>query len=447
MSNPVRHETAAQEAADRIDTELAAAIDRFVRKHPKSLALFERARASMPGGNTRSALHFDPFPLYVEKSHGVHLDDVDGHRYLDVLGEYTAGLFGHSNETIRAAAIEAFAIGHSNGAPGAAEVHLAELLRARFPNVERLRFCNSGTEANLYAVTLARAATGRQRLLGFTGGYHGGVFVFANGGSPMNAPFDWTLERFNDLDAVELAFERNRGQFAAVLVEPMLTNGGCIPARPEFLELLRRRCTEDGSLLIFDEVVTSRMGDGGAQKLFGVTPDLTTFGKYIGAGFSAGAFGGRKEIMDLLDPTRPDALPHAGTFNNNVFSMAAGFAALDKEFTPERALALHRTGEELRHRLNEIASEAAVAVQFTGLGSVMNIHFHTGDIRSPSDLYDEDRRLFRLFHFDLLEAGVYAAARGQINLSLPMTIEDHSTIVGGVADFIRKRKALLQGLA
>lgn len=425
---------------------VADASARYAAARPRSAALHAEAKAVMPGGNTRSSIHFDPFPFVVARSEGCFIEDVDGHRYLDALGDFTAGLYGHSEPVIREAIIAAAASGMGNGAPGEGEIRLGRLIRARFPAIERLRFCNSGTEANLYALSLARAATGRRKIVCFAGGYHGGVFAFAGGGSPMNVPFDWVVCRYNDAAGTAATIERLGSELAAVIVEPMLSNGGCITVLPDFLPTLRAKCTEVGALLIFDEVVTSRMGASGLQGRYHIRPDLTTLGKYIGGGMTFGAFGGRADIMDRMDPFAPGALPHAGTYNNNVFSMAAGYAGLSRIFTPERAEALFAEGEALRARLNDLCRAAAPSVQFTGQGSIMNVHFVGGAVTSPDDLAGEPKELFKLFHFDMMEAGIHLARRGQINLSLPVTAADRDRIAEAVARFLERRAPLLRGL-
>jgi glutamate-1-semialdehyde 2,1-aminomutase len=431
---------------DAAESALAEAEAAYASRNPVSSQLHLRAHAHMPGGNTRSALYWSPFPLYVTASEGCHVVDADGHRYLDALGEYSAGLYGHSDAVIAAAISRTLANGMSNGAPGVGELRLAELICGRFPSVERIRFCNSGTEANLYALSLARAATGRQRLLGFAGAYHGGVLSFPSGGNRLNAPFDWTLCRYNDADATRAAIDGIGSDLAALIVEPMMSNGGCIAADPQFLAMLRARCDAVGALLIFDEIVTSRMGEAGMQGLTGVSPDLTTFGKYLGAGFSFGAFGGRAGVMALMDPARGDALIHAGTFNNNVFSMTAGADALEQVFTPARALRLQSDGDALRARLDAVAAALSPAIRFTGAGSVMNVHFRRGPIRAPQDLADEPRALIRLFHLDLLGQGVSVAPRGQINLSLPMAQGDFDRIATAVETVLTRRVALIDAL-
>jgi len=425
-----------------LDEACSTARALFRERHPESEKLFERAQSVMPGGNTRTALHFEPFPVYVKESAGCHITDVDGYRYLDALGEFTAGLYGHSHPILDTAIVEAARSGMSNGAPGECEIALAELLCARFPAVESIRFCNSGTEANLYALTLARIATGRPACLAFTGGYHGGVLAFAGGGSPMNVPFEWIVGRYNDPAIGEL-IESLGDRLAAVIIEPLLSNGGCIAADPAFLSSIREATKRTGALLIFDEVVTSRMSSGGLQKRFDITPDMTTFGKYIGAGFSFGAFGGRAGLMDRFDPRKPGSLAHAGTFNNNVYSMAVGHKALSEVFTPERADRLFDDGERLRERLNAEARQIAPEVQFTGGGSIMNIHFAKGEIRSSDDLKGENRGLFQLFHLDMLQMGVYIAARGQINLSLPMEAAEFERIEAAVVEFLQTRRVVI----
>jgi glutamate-1-semialdehyde 2,1-aminomutase len=423
---------------------LEAASSAYAVRNKKSAALYETAHRYMPGGNTRTALHWSPFPLYVERSADCRVFDVDGHAYIDVLGEYTAGLYGHKDETIQAAIHEVMDRGAVNGAPSEAEIELAQLITSRFPSVERVRFCNSGTEATLYALSLARLFTGRETFVGFNGAYHGGVFLLSQSGHPINAPYDWRLAPYNDVASARSLVASVGSDLAAVIVEPVMSNGGCIAADASFLAELRRACDEVGALLIFDEIVTSRMGPGGMQGMLSVRPDLTTFGKYIGGGFSFGAFGGRADILELMNPSRADAIPHAGTFNNNLYSMSAGRAGLKSVFTPARAEKLWRDGEALRARLSRAASKISKLVQFTGAGSTMNIHFFAHEIKRPEQLTAAPKSLLRLFHLDLLEQGVYAAARGQINLSLPMGNTEFDAIEQAVTHALERRADLYQ---
>jgi glutamate-1-semialdehyde 2,1-aminomutase len=309
-----------------VDTAVAEARARYAARRPRTSELHARARSFLPGGNTRSVLYHPPFPLRIAHAWEAVLADVDGHEYVDLLGEYSAGLYGHSNPVVIKAMADALHEGVSRGAHTRYEVDLAEAVCARFPSIERVRFTNSGTEANLMALSAARAFTGRDRVLAFRGGYHGGLLTFTAGPSPVNAPYDVLLAEYNDAAVAQALLREHAGTVACVLVEPMLGSGGCIPGDPVFLSVLRETTRQTGALLIFDEVMTSRTGSGGLQARLGIRPDVTTLGKYIGGGSSFGAFGGRADVMELFDPARPGALPHAGTFNNNVVSMAAGHA-------------------------------------------------------------------------------------------------------------------------
>ncbi|MFD1381585.1 aminotransferase class III-fold pyridoxal phosphate-dependent enzyme [Fodinicurvata halophila] len=208
-----------------------------------------------------------------------------------------------------------------------------------------MRFTNSGTEANLMAMSLARATTGRNKILVFHGAYHGGVFVFAGGGSPINAPFEFVLGQYNDIESTLELVREHASDLAAIVVEPMMGAGGCIPAKAEFLQGLQDAATDAGALFIFDEVMTSRLAPGGLQELLDITPDLTVLGKYIGGGFSFGAFGGASRLMDHFDPHKPGSFPHAGTFNNNILTMSAGYAGMSRVFTSEASRELNQRGK------------------------------------------------------------------------------------------------------
>ena len=402
------------------------AIQSYVERNPESLRLHEARACVMPGGNTRSVLHVPPFPLTIVRAEGARIWDADGHEYLDFLGEYTAGLYGHSHPVIVAAIEAALADGIVLGGPNRYELELAEAIQARFPSIELLRFCNSGTEANLMAVSLARAVTGRPKIVVFEGGYHGGVLSFAHGGSPVNAPFEFVVGRYNDPEAAALV----TGDVAAVLVEPMQGSGGVIPGDRAFLQALRDAATAHGALLIFDEVMTSRLSTGGLQQVLEIRPDLTTLGKYVGGGLAFGAFGGRADLLGRFDPSRPDAFPHAGTFNNAVLTMAAGAAGLTRVYTADEVARLNALGDRLRDRLNAIDA----VFQATGYGSMVGLHFTTAPIRRSSDSppADEPRTLL---HLHLLERGYSYARRGFVALSLPLGEDDVDGFAEAVESF------------
>jgi glutamate-1-semialdehyde 2,1-aminomutase len=392
----------------------------------------------MPGGNTRTTLFFSPFPLTMTGGSGCRMTDVDGHTYVDLLGEYTAGLYGHNHPTIREAVDAALDAGWNFGARGVHEAALARLLCARFPSLDLVRFTNSGTEANLLALATATVHTDRRAVLVFDGAYHGSLLSFGGGGIPINVPHEWLVGTYNDITGTERLVQEHGRDLAAILVEPMLGSGGCVPADPEFLALLRRAADDTGAVLIFDEVMTSRMSAGGMQQRLGITPDLTTLGKYLGGGMTFGAFGGRHELMSVYDPRSADAVPHSGTFNNNVLSMAAGYAGLSRLFTPEASDALFRRGEQLRADLNEVCAAAGARMQWTGLGSLLTAHFQTEPIRAARDIQPQPQ-LRELFHLDMLDRGFYLARRGMIALSLEIGDEECRSFCRAVEQFAADR--------
>jgi len=425
-----------------IEAALAEAEELYRARNPKSLAQHRQACGAMPGGNTRSAIHVDPFPLTMARGEGARLWDIDGHEYVDFLSEFTAGIYGHSHPAIRKAIDAALDGGLNFGAHNALEARFAAAICARFPSIELVRFTNSGTEANLMAVSAARAITGRPKILVFAGGYHGGVFYFRGHGSLLNAPFEYLLGRYNDLAAVEALVRPHRAELAAILVEPMQGTTGCIPAERGFLAGLRALADDTDALLIFDEVMTSRLAPGGLQEAHGILPDLTTLGKYVGGGMSFGAFGGRADVMERFDPRRPDAFQHAGTFNNNVLTMSAGLVGLTELYTPERARALNAFGDRLRERLNGVARQQRLAMQFTGLGSMLAVHMTDGPIRSHEDTERGNAALRDLFYFDLLARGIWFAMRGMFALSIALDEADGDKLVDAVEEFAQTRAAL-----
>ncbi|TCZ65452.1 aspartate aminotransferase family protein [Roseicella aquatilis] len=430
-----------------LQAALAEAREAYAAKRPRSAAIHARAREVMPGGNTRTVLFYTPFPTAMVRGEGCRLWDADGQEYLDLLGEYSAGLFGHSERRILDAVKAALDRGINFGAAGEKEAELAALIVGRFPSIEQVRFTNSGTEANLMALAAARGFTGRAKTLVMRGGYHGGVLSFASETSPANLPIPLAFADYNDPEGATHAILAEGEQLAAVLVEPMLGSGGCIPASPEFLAALREATRRTGAVLIFDEVMTSRHGPGGLQAMTGVIPDVTTLGKYMAGGMSFGAFGGRRDIMAVFDGHRPGALPHAGTFNNNVLSMAAGCVAMGEIFTAQAAEALYERGERLRAALNAACARAGVAMHFTGRGSMLTVQFRPGPILRPHAATPGEDGLRELFFLDMLAAGLYLARRGMAALSLPVTEAECGRYLAAVEEFIAARRPLLAGAA
>ena len=425
-----------------VNAALTEAKEAYVKRNPKSFARFVEATAVMPGGNTRTVLHYAPFPIGIAHGEVCRLWDLDGAEYIDFLGEYTAGIYGHSHPKIRAAVNSALDAGINFGGTNLSEAKFARAVCERF-GLDRVRFTNSGTEANLLAISVGRIFTKRPKVMVFNGGYHGAVFGFAAGGSPINAPFDYVIASYNDIAATQTFINQHASDLALVILEPMMGGGGCIAASAEFLVMLRESTRQVGALLILDEVMTSRLSPGGLQEVRGIKPDLTTFGKYIGGGMSFGAFGGRADIMDLFDPRRPDALPHAGTFNNNVLTMSAGLIGLTEVYTPDAARALNARGDSLRERLNGLCRLHDAPMQFTGIGSMFAVHFARDPVRSPADAAKGDQKLKELFFFDMLAQGIWMAKRGMFTLCLPIGDAECSKLAAAVEEFLSSRRSLL----
>lgn len=413
---------------------LTAAEQHFTSANPRSLARQETAGRVMPGGNTRTSLYYSPFPVAFAQGRDQYLTDLDGHVYVDLLGEYSAGLYGHSPAPVLAAVRETLDAGFAFGGPNVFEAEFARAIIERFPSVELLRFTNSGTEANLFAIGAARAATGRSTVIAFESGYHGGVLSF-RGEAPLNAPYPFVVCDFNDVPGTMAAVASHADDLAAVILEPMLGGGGAVPATPEFIGAVRESTERVGAVLIIDEVMTSRLGPGGMQERYGVSPDLTTFGKYLGGGFSFGAFGGARWLMDRFDPTSPAGLSHPGTFNNNTVTMAAGLAGLRELFTPAAAVAHNEKGDRLRERLNAVFAEVDVAMQATGVGSILGIHFQRSPITSGRDIEAAPEKR-ALLHLELIRRGFYIARRGYLALPLPVTDQDLDAFIDAVRDVV-----------
>lgn len=444
--NPSTAPAATATAPGALATALARLEADYCRNHPHSEALFRRALGVMPGGNTRAVLYYDPFPLTFVRGEGATVTDADGHTYADFLGEYAAGLYGHSDPRLKQAAIEAIERGVMLGGLNRLEAPFAELIRSRFPSIERVRFVNSGTEANLFAITTARLATRRSDIVVFDGGYHGGLLSYGGGNKPSNVPFPTHVAVYNDVASVEAILSTHASNIACVVFEPMLGSGGGCRAEPEFVNWLRRRTQELGIVLAFDEVVTSRMGAGGLQGRLGVHPDLTSIGKYFGGGFNFGAFGGREDLMAVWDLTR-GGVAHGGTFNNNPVSLAAGFTGLRDIFTAEAADRLYDRGEQLALRIREAGRRHGVPLQCIGAGSVMTLQLQHRPIARPGDICTP-ATLRKLVHLAMLERGQSMGRRGYVTLSLPQTPADDDRFVAALDDVLREhRAAILEGAA
>ncbi len=427
-----------------MDEALAVATHRFAAANPLSRARHERARAVLPGGHSRQTLYYAPFPLTIAGGRGARITDLDGHGYLNLVGDYAAGLFGQDCDPIRRAVENTMRAGVSLSGPNTHEVELAELISARIASIEQVRFCNSGSEACLFAAQVARHATGRPALLVFNGCYHGGFMIYGQVDPPLSVPFPVVKATFNDVPGTRDLIRANAARLAAVLVEPMMGGGGCIAASPEFLAMLREETSRCGALLVFDEVMTSRLGPGGVQGLRNIKPDLTALGKFWGGGFAFGAFGGSRAVMRHLDLQSGGTLYQGGTFNNNVIAMTAGLIGARDVYTPEACRRLNALGDSLRERLNDLGKSMGVPFQATGVGAVLNIHWDDRPITDPSRAEPVMAPRRRLFHLEMLERGFYIAHRGMVSLSLPMQESDIAAFLEAARGYLSKHAAVLE---
>ena len=400
----------------------------FADRHPQSRLHFDEARRFMPGGHTRTVLTHSPFPVAFASGDGATLIDVDGHSYIDLLGDYTAGLLGHSERRVLDPVVAALANNVSVGGVHPAEAKLSQLMCSRF-GIDRVRFTNSGTEANLMAITTAIQATGRRQVLVFSGGYHGGVLYFVSGAASWNAPYEFVIAPYNDAEATELIIQEHANELAAVVFEPMQGSGGCLPADAEFIQRTCAAARAVGAIVIADEVMTSRHGRSGMLHLLGEVADITTYGKYLGGGFSFGAFGGRAELLDQFDTSLEGGrvaagrhvISHAGTFNNNMASMTAGCAVLGEVFTADVAESHTKRGEEFRESVASVLARHALPMSVTGFGSMMSLHALAAAPHTINDVFLRDEVLQELVFLGLHERGVYIAARGMMNVGLAHT--------------------------
>jgi len=413
---------------------------RYLARTNKSNALNEKAKRHMPGGDTRSIGYFQPYPFFVSKGQGCRITDADGNDYIDFVNNMTSLIHGHAHPHVMEAIRKQTEKGITHGLPVEEQSQLAELLCKRIPSVESLRFGNSGSEATLFCMRAARAFTGKEAIVKMDGGYHGGHdFVQVNPlpdlaaadlptprqtkGVPACVTQEILVVPFNDLAAAERILKEHHSRVAAVIMEPMLGSGGGVAPQPGYLKGMRELADQFGVLLIFDEIISFRIHEGGLQTREGAKPDLTALGKIIGGGLPVGAFGGRQDIMAMFDPTRPDAVTHSGTFTGNAVTMAAGLANLEIYRQPE-VDRINALGERLSDGLLQTMQNVGIRGATRGIGSMVGIAFTDLPLRTSKDVvlslfpYFE---LLQYLHIEMLNRGIYFLNRGIFTLSTPMT--------------------------
>ncbi len=421
----------------------------------RSAQLFARATQRIPGGVNSPVRAFRGVggePFFAERAAGAHLWDVDGNEYIDYVGTWGPAILGHAPNVVIEALTKAAGRGVSFGVPNPFEVEMAELICRWVPSMEKVRLVNSGTEATMSCVRLARGFTGRDKILKFEGCYHGHVdslLVQAGSGAlthghPDSAGVPKSLAAltivvtFNDIEAVRAAFRENESQIAAVILEPIPANAGLYLPRENFLAELRTECTRHGALLIFDEVMTGfRVARGGAQEIYGIKPDLTALGKVIGGGLPVGAFGGRSEIMEQLSPLGP--VYQAGTLSGNPLAMAAGLAQLHELDRIDAWTVLEKSGAKLETAVREVMSELQLPLTFHRIGSMFCLFFTKGPVTDLASAKTSDTKMFARFFHACLSRGVFFAP-SQFETGFLCTV--HST-----SDLARTAEVLREALA
>ena len=413
------------------------------RSYAKSAAAHERACAVMPGGvnsPVRAYKAVGRTPVTVKSGKGPRVTDIDGHSYIDYVGSYGPLILGHAPDSVLAAVTKAAERGTSFGMPTELETTLAEMIVEAVPSIELTRLVNSGTEAVMSAVRVARAATGRDKVIKCTGNYHGhsdSLLVKAGSGAmtlgqpsspgvPQATTEHTLLVPYNDLEAVEQALTEHQGEVAAMCVEPVAGNMGCVPPNEGYLQGLRELCDKHGTLLIFDEVMSGfRVSYGGAQALYGVTPDLTCLGKIVGGGLPVAAFGGREDLMRQVAPDGP--VYQSGTLSGNPLAMAAGIATLDAIKDGQAHQELETISAKLETGLRQAAAKADVSVYVTRVGSMLSVFFHDGPVTNFDEASQCRTDRFAAFFGSMLDQGIMLAP-AQYEAWFVSTAHDESCI-------------------
>ena len=438
--------------SENLNKLLNQKIEQYKSKTQQSHKLQTNATKYMPGGSTRTTQWMEPYPFYAKNAKDQHITDVDNNSYLDFMINATSLIHGHASSKIINAIKSQSDIGTAYSAPTDGQTKLAKLLTDRTPSMETLRFTNSGTEATMMAIMAARAYTNKQKIAKFEGGYHGthdhvsisvgpkeselnestnpGILQYP--GQPKSLLEDVIVLPYNDIEKTKELLTQHSNEIACLIMEPVISGLGYLPLDIKFLEFTREITKELNIVLIYDEIQSYRLAPGGAQELFNITPDMTTLGKIIGGGLPVGAFGGKEEIMDLLNPSSKNyKLSHAGTFNGNPLTMEAGTVVME-ELTDEKYKKMNTLGDDLRSKLNSIFNELEINAQITGIGSLFGINFNENKIKDYRSFIKNDSLLTKILFMGSINNGILmqtknAGALNTLSSELEITKLEEST--------------------
>ncbi len=418
----------------------------YSKKRSKSEKKYEEACKYLPGGDTRTNTYFSPFPHFIERGEGAYIYDADGNKLLDMQNNFTSLIHGHSHRPTVKAICEQATLGSAFSAPIEKQIELAKILTERFPCIDLVRFANSGTEANINALRVARAFTGKQKVVKAEGAYHGTSDIFEVGkGASLNAVKDLLTVQFNDIDNSVKVIEENNQDIACVIIEPVMASAGQIVANKKYLEAIREITKKYKILLIFDEIVTSRLSYGGAQEIYGVEPDITTLGKIIGGGIPIGAFGGRADIMDMYIP-KNNKMIHSGTFNGNAISMAAGVATM-ADYGHDKVDYINKLGDKFKDDFLNLTERLGLKLQLNGIGSLYSIIFSGGPSNSNQSFTKLNGILNMIFFKELINRGVYISPKGMLSISTAMDLSDINFALSNMEETLIERLPVIKDIS
>ena len=431
-----------------IQQKIQFEINQFISNSKNSETLQNQSKKYLPGGNSRRSAYFDPYPTYFNKGSGKYVFDVDNNKYLDYMLNATSLILGHSHPEVVSEIQKQTMLGTAFSGPTESQIELAKMLCNNIPSVDLIRFTNSGTEATMMAIRAARAYTKKSKIVKIEGAYHGSheyvsISVYPEKSNQKTSKIKPTLEytgqpkslkeevlviRYNDIKQADKILSKNHKEIACIIIEPVLSQFGYVPAKIEYLKTIREISKKYNIVLIFDEIQSFRLSKSGAQGFMGIYPDLTAFGKIIGGGTPIGAFGGQKEIMAQFDPASTSFIHHSGTFNANPISMVAGKIVLENLNESDYSR-MNKLGEILRGKLSNLFKELNIEAKITGIGSLFGVHFSNNEITDYSSMINSNLEMNKYFFMNLLNQGILMQTKFYGSLNIFSNESDINTLI------------------